>query len=136
MSLEKSKHLAQRWLLQAKADLKAARASHFAESFEWACFQAQQSGEKALKALWYATENDPWGHSLLRLIQDHPDDSLRGDMQVILPQARLLDKLYIPTRYPDGLPDLTPSEVFGSYDGEEAILAAERVIGFVESRLS
>jgi len=38
------------WLAQAKYDLSAARQSTKNGSYEWACFQAQQAGEKALKA--------------------------------------------------------------------------------------
>ena len=32
-----------------------------------------------------------------------------------------MDKLYIPTRYPNGLPDLTPSEVFTEEEASKAI---------------
>jgi HEPN domain-containing protein len=38
----------ERWLAQARWDLKAARDSAAAGNFEWACFQAQQAAEKAL----------------------------------------------------------------------------------------
>lgn len=42
---------ARRRLLQALRDLKAARDSANSENYEWASFQAQQSAEKAVKAL-------------------------------------------------------------------------------------
>ena len=48
------KPLPQRWLLQAEADLSAARDSERSGHYEWACFQAQQSAEKAVKALLYS----------------------------------------------------------------------------------
>jgi len=51
MSQENYKKESARWLKQAIADLKAARNSQKANNFEWACFQAQQAGEKALKLL-------------------------------------------------------------------------------------
>ena len=41
---------AQPWLRQAEADLHAAEDSLTTCHYEWACFQAQQSAEKALKA--------------------------------------------------------------------------------------
>jgi HEPN domain-containing protein len=41
------------WLRQAEADLKAARDSLAAQNEEWACYQAQQCAEKALKAYLY-----------------------------------------------------------------------------------
>lgn len=43
-----------------------------------------------------------------------------------LKAARLLDKLTIPTRYPNGLPDLTPAEVYGPSDAAAVIGAAEK----------
>lgn len=128
MSDEKRAHEAGRWLSQAKADLKAAQASRQAGSFEWSCFQCQQSGEKALKAVWMAAGYDPWGHSLIRLVDEYPDPSRRSDLRGCLEQARLLDKLYIPTRYPNGLPDLTPSEVYAEPDAAAALQAAERIL--------
>jgi HEPN domain-containing protein len=77
MSLEKSKHEAERWLSQARSDLRAAENSLAGGSFDWACFQSQQAGEKALKAYWYHHGKDPWGHSLLRLVQDYPGGAER-----------------------------------------------------------
>lgn len=56
MSREKYRADAMRWLSQATADLRAARNSLGSGSFEWACFQSQQAGAKALKALGPAQE--------------------------------------------------------------------------------
>ena len=46
--------LVRAWLEQAEADLRAAEDSAKDAHHEWAFFQAQQSGEKALKALLYS----------------------------------------------------------------------------------
>jgi HEPN domain-containing protein len=128
MSAEKRAAEAARWLAQAAADLKAARGSRETGSHEWSCFQSQQAGEKALKAIWLFAGHDPVGHSLLRLVHDYPETGLVPELGSLADTARLLDKLYIPTRYPNGLPDLTPSEVYGAPDSEAAIAAAQRVI--------
>jgi HEPN domain-containing protein len=136
MSLEKARGQAARWLQQAKADLKAASSSMEAGSHEWACFQSQQSGEKALKALWYHTCKDPWGHSILKLIQGFPDDDTRSKLASLIADAQHLDKLYITTRYPNGLPDLTPTEVFSEKDAKEAIEAARHIIDVVSALAS
>ena len=45
-------------------------------------------------------------------------------MEGWLSQAALLDKLYIPTRYPNGLPDLTPGQVYRHEDADHACHAA------------
>ena len=98
MSQEKYKADAGRWLAQARSDLDAARTSRKNGHHEWAAFQSQQGGEKALKALWYFEASDPWGHSLVKLIQDFPVPKIRERLDTILQDAKHLDKLYIPTR--------------------------------------
>ena len=133
MSEEKNRQESQRWLSQAHADLQAARASLSAGSCEWACFQSQQAGEKALKALWFHYNADPWGHSLTRLIEQFPVSSVRTELLKLAEQARHLDRMYIPTRYPNGLPDLAPFEAFVQRDAEESIHKAQSIIEFVNS---
>jgi len=55
------------WLDQAKKDLEATNSSLKSGHFEWCCFQAQQSAEKALKALLLSLNMETWGHSLIQL---------------------------------------------------------------------
>src|SRR5713226_310359 len=59
------------WFEQAEADLRAAELSASGGANEWACFQAQQAGEKALKALLYG-RGIPLilTHSLRRLVRE------------------------------------------------------------------
>jgi hypothetical protein len=42
---------------------------------------------------------------------------------------------YIPTRYPNGLPDLTPSEAYMEEDAEECIRHATESLAVVKSLL-
>ena len=133
MSAEKHRKDAERWYKQAKVDLKAAKDSRETENYEWACFQCQQAAEKALRALWYFFEKDPWGHSVLNLLKTFPGDISLSDR---IADAQLLDKLYIPTRYPNGLPDLAPFEVFGRSDADGAIDAAGRIIDVVGGHMA
>ena len=81
-----------------------------------------------MKALWFFRGADPWGHSVLNLIHNFPED-LPLDTHV--EDAQLLDRLYIPTRYPNGLPELSPFEAFSRKDADGAIDAAGRIIEFV-----
>lgn len=129
MGSEKRLAEARRWLGQAVADLGAAENSTRAGNHEWACFQAQQAAEKALKAAWYANGFEPWGHSVLKLIDDYPDDSERlSRFEALRSAAKALDKLYIPTRYPNGLPDLAPFEVYTDAEAQAAIAASRNII--------
>jgi len=132
MSRSDNRHHAERWLLTAEEDLRAAR-SLLAEGFyPQACFQAHQAVEKAVKAVWYLVDADPWDHSIKRLITEFPQREELSDMDVLAEKAALLDKFFIPTRYPNGLPDLTPGQIYGKDDAQRGMEAAESLIA--ESR--
>ena len=128
MSQEKYGHEAMRWLKQANADLNAARNSITSKNFEWAAFQAQQAAEKAVKALWYHSGSDPWGHSIVKLLQDFPKMSQYPALADLMSNAKKLDKLYILTRYPNGLPDMIPAEVYTAEEAQSAVDAALEII--------
>jgi len=114
MSDEKIIAEARRWLETARGDLESSRVLKGSGRWAHACFHAQQAAEKALKALWYRLELDPWGHSvrqLVDLLETEAPDSHRA-VRDLADAASDLDQFYIPTRYPNGLPDLTPDQAF------------------------
>ena len=118
-----------RWLEQAQWDLKAAGDSAAAGNFEWACFQAQQGAEKALKAFLYAAGKGPaLSHSVRLLLADcvQLDPALAE-----LAPAGELDRYYIPTRYPNALPGDVPHEHFTEEAAERCRSLASSVIEFV-----
>ena len=69
-----------------------------------------------------------------KLIDDlkdlHVDHYAR--LQDIVPMAAELDRLYIPTRYPNGLPDILPDQAYFERDAERALELAERLIGRID----
>lgn len=101
-----------------------------------AAFHAQQSAEKALKGLWRSLDLEPWGHSAVKLIQDLPIAPAGFDRAALLPLAAALDKLYIPTRYPDALPGLTPAEAYTADEAKTAIGQAQRLIESVQAAVA
>jgi len=121
MSQSESLYEAKRWWLTAQDDLDAAKTMHQAGKYSHACFLSQQSGEKAMKALWFAIDGDPWGHSVQKLVMQFPQQDMLKGIENWLIHAAYLDKFYIPTRYPNGLPDLTPSQVYVLQDSDQAI---------------
>jgi HEPN domain-containing protein len=131
MSVDKQAHEAMRWLETAEEDLAAARVLLREAKYSHACFLAQHSGEKAVKALWYFLGEDPWGHSIHKLILDLPDGNAKMLMAKIQDDAAALDRFYIPTRYPNGLPDLTPGRYYFQKDAEFAIRIAESIITLI-----
>ncbi len=128
MSQQKNRHQAERWLLTAEEDLQAARLLLEAEMHAQACFYAQQSGEKAVKALWYLIDADPSGHSVQRLITEFPRADAVSDLAEWIERGATLDKFYIPTRYPNGLPDLTPGQVYRLEDAKRGLEAARFLV--------
>ena len=117
------------WLRQAEADLEHARLASRGGHFDWACFAAQQAGEKAAKAVHLGLGQEAWGHSVTELLE-----ALRGQLSTLegalLDRARALDKLYVPTRYPNGLPAGAPADYFTSDEAEKAIGDAEEILAF------
>ena len=113
--------MADRWLVTAAEDLLAAKAMLDAGFYAHACFAAQQCGEKAVKALWYLVGEDPWGHSVQKLVMQFPARANLPALSAWVEKAAGLDKYYIPTRYPNGLPDLTPGQSYFRPDAEQGI---------------
>jgi len=136
MSLEKQHKESLRWLKTAEEDLGAARGLRSLKKYSHACFMAQQCAEKALKALWYALGRDPWGHSVQKLIVDIPEKAARQVLRKQLEAGVLLDRYYIPTRYPNGLPDLTPGAVYLKQDADLCIRCARAILTSVKSLIT
>jgi HEPN domain-containing protein len=120
MSRENLNYEADRWYSQAVDDAEAASALLEARKYAQTCFYAQQAGEKAMKAVWFALDLDPWGQSVTRLIRDLTG-AVKEEFVPLIDSALALDKLYIPTRYPDALANLTPAEAYTQREAESAI---------------
>jgi HEPN domain-containing protein len=124
---------ARRWLLQAEQDLDDAEFNLSGGRYNVACFLAQQSAEKALKAYLFSRgAEEVWGHSVAELCKDAQTfDPAFGQLEI---KASPLDKYYVPTRYPNALPGGIPSKAFDENDAENAIHLAKEVIDFVKLR--
>ena len=135
MGIEKSREEALRWFQTAESDLKTARILHANQRYAHACFHAQQAGEKAVKSIWHLHAGDPWGHSVQKLIDDLQDfnTDLYKHLKDLLPDGSKLDKYYIPTRYPNGLPDLTPDKAYFEEDALTAIGLSEKLMERIQT---
>lgn len=116
-----------RWLSQAENDLLFARHALDGGFFHQVCFVAQQCAEKALKAILYSSgARSVIGHSatalLARIETTHP--ALHG----LRDYAAELDLYYIASRYPNGLVEGVPHEVFTHSQAERALVAAEKML--------
>jgi HEPN domain-containing protein len=116
------------WLRYAHSDLEIARVTPSPDMLlEGLCFHAQQTAEKALKALLIALGIDfPRTHSIRRLL-----DLLPADLNVpesIQETASLTDYAVL-TRYPGDLEPVDEEEY------QEAIRLAETVLSWVEQAI-
>lgn len=124
----------QDWYKQAQRDLESARTQAREEFFEWACFISQQAAEKAVKAAYQKLAAEAWGHSVYDLLK-----GLAEKVPVsaeLFDSARLLDKFYIPARYPNGWSEGFPGEYITKKDAEDAVSGSEKILRFCEGILA
>ena len=120
---------------QAQEDLRWTR--HLAEqgAYHLACFLAQQVTEKALKAFLYAQGEDiVLGHSVERLCATAA--VFKPEFQTRARSWSILDGYYIPTRYPNGLPDGIPADVYTQQAATDAASLAGEAVDFVAALLT
>ncbi len=124
----------ERWIRSAKKTLESARVEIKigADTYNWVCFKAHQSAEKALKALLWGIGKPVIGYMLPRLL-----DRVIEELGVEVPEdvrdaIMTLNKYYIPTRYPDVWSEGFPEEYFTRKDAVQAVRYAERIIDWVE----
>lgn len=116
-----------RWLEQAQADLKWTRHLKIEGAHYLVCFLTQQVAEKALKAFLYAQgEALVIGHSVRQLCERAAEYDTR--FQERLDDWGILDSYYIPTRYPNGLPDDIPARVYNAQTAATALALSEAVV--------
>jgi HEPN domain-containing protein len=125
-----------RWLTQAQDEFQDADDLRKRGRFYLALFHFQQAAEKALKAYLYLKVKS------IEVFYTHSIDDLLAMALDITPdfkeaaQAKKLDRYYIPTRYPNGLPGSVPSRYFDDpKEAEEAMELAKSLIGLVEKKI-
>lgn len=124
----------QDWMDEAKGDLEHAKSDLAGNYHNWACFSAQQSAEKAIKAVFQKMGAEAWGHSVADLLRE-----LSSKVKVseeLMNQALELDKAYIPTRYPNAHPSGSPRQRYTRQEAERLIQYAQKIFKFCSGLLS
>jgi HEPN domain-containing protein len=116
------------WFRQAEADLQHARHALEDEDFEWSCFAAQQAAEKALKAVFQKLGMEAWGHVVTVLVGNLPASA--QPPPGLVRNAKMLDKHYIPTRYPNSFESGAPADYYTVEEAENAIRCAREIVEF------
>lgn len=119
------------WLREARADLKHAKDCLKLESYNWACFAAQQSSEKALKAfrMGFARKRPSHIHDLTKLYAEVKKDLTLSES--VVKHLGELSSYYTLARYPNaGL--MRPSLGISKLQAERAVTIAEKLLEAVE----
>lgn len=122
------------WMKQAEADLRHARNSIMLKDFEWSCFSAQQAAEKAVKAVYQQLHAEAWGHSVSILLANLPPST--NVSPELIEKAKIIDKYYIPARYPNGFDTGAPTDYFTEAEGKTAVEIAGEIIVFCKNLLA
>lgn len=113
---------------QAKGELKAAKDLYSTSNYAWCCFTCQQAAEKALKAVLEHLGRPTPGHNLIALAEE-----ISKHLEVpkeVRDACRILNRYYIPTRYPNAFPSGAPIHMFNEDDALEALKLAEAVLNY------
>ncbi len=121
------------WWEQSARDLAHARHALDDADYEWTAFAAQQSAEKAMKALVMAHGGEPWGHLTAGLVDALP--AAIGAPSHVLDAARRLDKHDIPARYPNSFATSYPGKLYTRGEAEQAINDASIITDFCRGHL-
>ncbi len=118
------------WFRQAENDWEWG--NHTLESgfFSQACFISQQVAEKALKSLCLYYKFDTIRtHSVRKIAQEL---GINGEIEET---GKYLDLFYIPTRYPDSLPEGAPFESFTQQQAIDTLDKALSILNYVRARI-
>ena len=85
--------------------------------------------------MFYHLHGDPWGQSLLALLDGLIDPARVSVTTELLDSARALDKQYIPTRYPNGFAQGAPTDYYTRRDAGESIGHAQSILSFCQAAI-
>lgn len=119
------------WFRQAENDWEWGNHTRDSGFYAQACFISQQVAEKALKSLCLFYKLDTIRtHSVRKIAQEL---GINGNIEEI---GKYLDLFYIPTRYPDSLPEGAPFESFTKEQARDALDKALFILNYVKEIIS
>lgn len=123
----------ERWLHFAREDLRMSELALEEGIYNQVCFHSQQSAEKSIKGLLsHQMKAPPRTHlmsDLLRLLIPNLYEAIKVDIL-------LLDRFYIPTRYPDAVPGSLAEGMPDRHDAEGAMMTARQVLEIATRRIN
>jgi HEPN domain-containing protein len=132
--MKRPREQSQRWLEQAEHQLEVTNALLELGFWSDVCFMAEQTAQMALKAFLYGEGRR---FVLLHSIQELALQCSEIDeaFAETIEWGKILDRYYIPTRYPDALPPPTvPFRSFIESDAQQARQYATNIVQLVKTR--
>jgi HEPN domain-containing protein len=120
-----------RWVEMARRTLRSAERDLEGGDHNWACFKAHHAAGCAVKGLAHGLGMGAHGHSVSALLAKLPREL---GVEDLMDDAKLLDKYYVPTRYPDAWSEGVPADYYTRAEAEQALLLARKLVGWVEDR--
>ncbi|MBD3195985.1 MAG: HEPN domain-containing protein [Candidatus Lokiarchaeota archaeon] len=127
-----TREISYKWLEEAENDFEMGEILLKSKKFNGAVFHYQQAAEKSLKAILYYNDKQPWGHSILSLINDLIEEGSHS-YEKFITYAREIDRHYTTTRYPDALPNISPKDAYDSIIATRIRKEVEEIINFVKN---
>ncbi|MCL5290956.1 MAG: HEPN domain-containing protein [Actinobacteria bacterium] len=120
------------WLRASDRDKQAAEKLLNWDLFESSAFHAQQSAEKALKALLIRYGREARTHSCVSILKLLKMEGL--DVSSVELSAKRLDSHYIQSRYPNGAGG-PPEDLYSKEIAEEAMECLGRILSLVHQNI-
>lgn len=133
--MKNPREAARRWMEQAEHNLEVTKLHVQSGFWSDACFMAEQTAQVALKAYLYGQgERFIPIHSVYELVLEcEKKDSAFGSA---VEWGKVLDKYYIPSRYPDALaPPAVPYKSFTEAEAHQALSYADGIVSLVRARI-
>lgn len=118
------------WLELAMQDLRMAQLAMGEKIYNQVCFHSQQAAEKAVKGFIVANGRiPPKTHKIIDLVS-FSELKFPGKLR---DELILMDRFYIPTRYPDALPGSLPEGLPKEKEAKEALEIADKAVGLIKT---
>lgn len=114
-------------LNESERDLEEAEDFMKNAKYEWICFAAQQSTEKAMKARYNVLNKEIWSHSISTMLSQLVGYKVDNE---IIERSKELDRVYVGTRYPDYYTEGSPYEYCSIEDAKRCINYPKEIFEF------
>lgn len=122
------------WFEEANNDFEMGEILFNSRKFNGAVFHFIQAAEKAIKAILYLFNFQPWGHSLINLLMECEKVGVLISTN-LKNGAKKLEDHYTKSKYPDALPYKAPKDVYTEEIAIEIRKCSEIFLDFIKNEV-